>query len=354
MIDLYNNQLSINPCSKTVEENWQLFKTALLESISKYVPQKVIRNQKKLPWINCDIKRCMKQRKRLYNRARKTNRDEDWAAYRSARNEVNSKLESAHSSYCRRMFDDSFANNRRQFWKYIKAKHRDSSGISPLLVDGSIISDPQGKAAVLSDQFRSVFTLEDTSNVPNLDGNTFAPMSAISISSRGIQAQLDNLDPNKAQGPDKIAPFVLKNCAAEVAPMLEIIFNQSLNTGVLPSDWLTANICPVFKKGSRNMPSNYHPISLTSSCCKIMEHIIFHSIMEHVQHNNILIDNQHGFRSGHSCQTQLISLVEDLSYAMDSGFQTDVILLDFSKVFDTFLTSVFLTSFKIAKLIISL
>ena len=49
MIDLYNNQLSINPCSKTVEENWQLFKTALLESISKYVPQKVIRNQKNYP-----------------------------------------------------------------------------------------------------------------------------------------------------------------------------------------------------------------------------------------------------------------------------------------------------------------
>ena len=101
------------------------------------------------------------------------------------------------------------------------------------------------------------------------------------------------------------------------------------------TEWLTANICPVFKKGSRNMPSNYRPISLTSSCCKIMEHIIFHSIMEHVQHNNILIDNQHGFRSGHSCQTQLISLVEDLSYAMDSGFQIDVILLDFSKAFDT-------------------
>ena len=128
---------------------------------------------------------------------------------------------------------------------------------------------------------------------------------------------------------------MLKNCAAEIALMLEIIFNQSLNTGVLPSDWLTANICLMFKKGSRNIPSNYHPISLTSSCCKIMEHIIFHSIMEHVQHNNILIDNQHGFRSGHSCQTQLISLVEDLSYAMDSEFQTDVILLDFSKAFDT-------------------
>jgi len=63
-----------------------------------------------------------------------------------------------------------------------------------------------------------------------------------------------------------------------------------------------------------------------------MEHVIFHSIMDHVQHHNVLIDNQHGFRSGFSCQTKLISLIED---AMDSGFQTDVILLDFSKAFDT-------------------
>ena len=57
--------------------------------------------------------------------------------------------------------------------------------------------------------------------------------------------------------------------------------------------------------------------------------------MDHVQHNNILIDNQHGFRSGFSCQTQLISLVEDISHAMDDGFQTDVTLLDFSKALDT-------------------
>ena len=64
------------------------------------------------------------------------NTHEDWAAYWSARNEVNNKLELAHSSYCRRMFDDSFSGNRRQFWKYIKAKRKDSTGISPLLVNG--------------------------------------------------------------------------------------------------------------------------------------------------------------------------------------------------------------------------
>ena len=163
-------------------------------------------------------------------------------------------------------------------------------------------------------------------------------MPAILFITSGIEALLSDLDPNKAQGPDKIAPFISKSCASEIALILQVIFKQSLNLGILSSDWLTSNICPVFKKGNRNDPSNYHP---TAPCCKIMEHIIFHSIMDHAQFNNILIDNQHGFRSGFSCETQLILLVEDISYAMDNGFQTDVILLDFSKVFIQSLICVF-------------
>jgi len=54
--------------------------------------------------------------------------------------------------------------------------------------------------------------------------------------------------------------------------------------------------------------------------------------MEHLNSNNIIIDNQHGFRSGHSCQTQLISLVEDIT--SDNPFQVDTMLLDFAKAFD--------------------
>ena len=76
-------------------------------------------------------------------------------------------------------------------------------------------------------------------------------------------------------------------------------------------------------------------LSVTSSCCKVFEHIIFHSIMDHVQLNNILIDNQHGFRPGFSCQTQLISLIEDISHALDNQLQSDLIILDFSKAFNT-------------------
>ena len=160
-------------------------------------------------------------------------------------------------------------------------------------------------------------------------------MSDISFSIDGIQHQLSKLDANKAKGPDNISPYILKHCAIEISPVLRVIFTQSLHTATLPSDWLQANICPVYKKGSRTNASNYRPISLTSTCSKIMEHILYHSIMEYLNSNNVLIDNQHGFRSHHSCVTQLISLVEDLSYDMDHQKQTDVILLDFAKAFDS-------------------
>ena len=66
-----------------------------------------------------------------------------------------------------------------------------------------------------------------------------------------------------------------------------------------------------------------------------MEHILFHSIMEHLQDNNILSQFQHGFRPGYSCQTQLIDFIENIQHAMDQRKQVDLILLDFSKAFDT-------------------
>ena len=139
----------------------------------------------------------------------------------------------------------------------------------------------------------------------------------------------------KSSGPDNIPSWILKECADEIAPILQIIFTQSLNTHTLPQDWLTANITPVFKKGDCSKPSNYRPISLTSICCKIMEHIILSFIMNHSSTNNIISSCQHGFRPGHSCITQLLPFIEDILHAMDQHFQVDILLLDFSKAFDT-------------------
>ena len=62
---------------------------------------------------------------------------------------------------------------------------------------------------------------------------------------------------------------------------------------------------------------------------------MYHHIAEHLNTKNILIDEQFGFRAGHSCAAQLISVVEDKQLAMDNTSQVDMILIDFRKLFDT-------------------
>jgi hypothetical protein len=58
-----------------------------------------------------------------------------------------------------------------------------------------------------------------------------------------------------------------------IAPILQIILQQSLDTGDLPKDWRDANISSIFKKGDKHLPENYRPVSLTSVTTKILEHI---------------------------------------------------------------------------------
>ena len=90
-----------------------------------------------------------------------------------------------------------------------------------------------------------------------------------------------------------------KETAVEIAPVLASIFNQSLSTGVVPEDWRQANIFALHKKGSKELPENYRPISLTSICSKMLEHIVFSNVSHFLESHNILTPRQHGFRRGH-------------------------------------------------------
>ena len=117
-------------------------------------------------------------------------------------------------------------------------------------------------------------------------------ISRIQIQEKGIAKLLSKLNINKAT----ISCRILREAADEIAPYLKFIFEKSLELKNVPYDWRTANITALFKKGDRSKPVNYRPISLTSVPCKILEHIIFKHIMEHLETHNILADFQHGFR----------------------------------------------------------
>ena len=90
-----------------------------------------------------------------------------------------------------------------------------------------------------------------------------------------------------------------------------------------------------FKKiRNKTNPANYRPVSLTYIACKSMEHIVFSQIMKLLDNHKILVEFQHRFRSDHSCETQLLNTVEDLSRCIERRETTDLLILDFSKAFD--------------------
>ena len=139
---------------------------------------------------------------------------------------------------------------------------------------------------------------------------------------------------NKAPGPDNLQTHFLQEVAYEIAPILTVIFQVSLDQGVLPGIWKTAAVVPIFKKGAKSDPGNYRPVSLTCICCKILEYIVYSSITKHLQYHEVLCDGQHGFRQKRSCESQLITTINDFAKCLNEKSQCDVLLLDFRKAFD--------------------
>ena len=156
-----------------------------------------------------------------------------------------------------------------------------------------------------------------------------------SITPSVVFDKLSQLNFTKAPGLEGWPLFCLKECTEELSIPLSILFNKSLETSVLPDHWKEALVTPVFKKGDHTRVSTYRLISLTSPICKILESIIKDSIQEHLQANNTIPPQQHGFTSGRSCSTQLLLAMNDWTKALDAGHCVDILYFDFVKAFDS-------------------
>ncbi|GAB0188707.1 mitochondrial enolase superfamily member 1 [Grus japonensis] len=227
---------------------------------------------------------------------------------------------------------------KRAFFKYVNNKRRTREHIGLLLDEnGHLTNRDIDKAETFNAFFASVFNTDDglwDPRCPELEdrdcGNDKLPADP-----EIVQELLLHLDAYKSMGPDGIHPRVLRELADVIVRPLSIIFQQSWESGEVPVDWKLANVVPIFKKGKKEDPGNYRPVSLTSVPGKIMEKIMLGVIEKHLKDSAVIGHSQHRFVRGRACLTNLVSFYNKVTHLVDQGKPADVIFSDFSKAFDT-------------------
>jgi len=192
---------------------------------------------------------------------------------------------------------------------------------------GNKLSDDIDIAQSFNTYFASVFTQEDTKNIPKpvdvFVNSDDKKLIDISFTQHDIDVQLAKLRIDKADGADGLCPRLLSETKQEISYPLFILFRQSLDEASVPDDWKCANVCPIFKKGNRSSPENYRPVSLTSQICKIFEAVIRDAVVQHMESNCLINDSQHGFRKGYSCLTNILTFLDKVTGSpVDAAFFT--------------------------------
>ena len=239
-------------------------------------------------------------------------------------------------SYVENKAIDAIKKNSKYFFSYAKKKSKIKSKIGPLLNDnGKLTQRSKEMAEILSDQYVKVFSKPRTViTIPNEKSNETNEISDIHIKPDDLIKAINELSQSAAAGPDGFPALLLKQCKEELSIPLCILWQKSMEKGIVPDKLKRCTITPIHKGGSRSLAANYRPVALTSHVIKIFEKVLRTHIVKFMDQNNLFNPNQHGFRCGRSCLSQLLEQYDLILNILDEDANADVVYLDFSKAFD--------------------
>ena len=248
------------------------------------------------------------------------------------------KSRKSSKTYEERKAVESIKKNSKYFFTYAKKYSKLHHNIGPLKNEkGEYIYDNKLIAEMFSKQYSSVFS-EPTKNNYTAEEifphNHESQLSDLDLTDNMFLEAIKELSPSSASGPDGIPSILLINCKEIYAKILCILWKKCLNMEVTPLNLRQPDVIPIYKAAEKTEPSNYRPISLTSHFIKVFEKVVRNSIVNHLESNSYFNDNQHGFRKGRSCLSELLAHYEEVSEYLQNNEGVDTVYLDFAKAFD--------------------
>ena len=319
---------------------WEFWKNRLLTCVDKHAPMRSKRSgNKKSPWITHELIRKMRKRDFQKKKAERTKDQSCWDDFKTARNEVNNSIKYAKRKY----FSDHLAasrNDPRKTWQLVN-ELSSRQHMKKVIADIEIGDIKTSSASKMAEAFNCHFANighDLARDIPSADTvpekyliSTNATFSFKCCSSNEVRKLLEKLDTKKSTGLDNLPSRMLKMAAGVLAPSLAFLFNQSISSGIVPTEWKT----PIFKKGKRQDVNNYRSISIIPAVAKVFERIIYDQFFKYLSDNDLLVNCQSGFRSLHSTVTSLLEASNSWSVNIDNGLINGVIFIDLKKAFDT-------------------
>ena len=354
-------QLAKDP-SLSINQKVQELDGIILNLLDRQVPVRRIRVRgAKCPWMTTHLQYLIKTRNKFHRTIfnSPTPSDNQVKHYLKFRNFVTNRIRNAKRFY----YSQVLSSDRQSFFRCLqtftgKVKSNHTTDIKILKYNDIIYSDHKQIANSLNHFFTHINSDLPSRPIPNPNNISHSTSNSlncsISIESFHFQklknVDVDNilmkLKSNKRGGVTQIPTFVYQTISHLLSTPLSIIINESITTCVFPDCLKLALVTPIYKKGDRNDPSNYRPISSLPILSKIFETALHQQLSTHLETHNLLSNRQFGYRHHHSAEQLLVSLLQEWYTAIDNGSYVTALSLDVRKAFDSINHSILLTKLR--------
>lgn len=275
-------------------------------------------------WFNAECKLYKNQATRELKNYKKKPCRENLELFLQAKKQYNNKKDHHKKNY-EASIRNSLANTKDniEFWQTINKLTFKKSGYQNITTQEW-------------EQFYCSLNVNKIYAKNNIYFDCLHPYFDCSISLEELEASILNFKSNKSAGCDLINYDFYKNLPENWTHYILNLFNNILSKETTPSEWSKIHMCMLFKKGDPNLLENYRGIALLNNLCKIFTQILYNRLKTWLEANNLLVENQSGFRSGRGtidnifCFASLVHLKLRLQKS-----KLFTALIDFKRAFDT-------------------